>query len=162
MAPAEAVSAIVEARARLIEFVEGSDEAEWTACPLGEGDPRPLAVIADHVADAYEYIGDLISEVVAGRDPGVTAETIDGLNAEHAEAAGAALAAGELTAAEVVGHLMRSGDTLVAMLAAFGPEQLEIERVALFVAISSRHADNHRSDMEQALAGAGEGAESGR
>jgi hypothetical protein len=155
MATNDAVAAIVEARTRLIEFVEGCDEAAWATSPLGEGDPRPVGVIADHVAHAYEYIGDLISEVVAGRDPGVTADTIDALNAEHQEAAGGALAAGELTPAAVVDHLMRSGDALVTRLAELESEQLEIERVALLAAISARHADNHRSEIVQALAGAG-------
>jgi hypothetical protein len=154
MAIDEAVTAIVEARARLIEFVEACGEDEWTACPLGEGDPRPVAVIADHVAHAYEYISGMISELVAERDPGVTAETIDGLNAEHAAATGAALAAGELTTAGVAGRLTRSGDALVAMLAALAPEQLEIERVARLATIAARHADNHRSEVQEALAGA--------
>jgi hypothetical protein len=44
-------------------------------------------------------------------------------------------------------------------VATFELAQLEIDRVARLAAISARHADNHPSELEEALAGAGEGSD---
>ena len=39
----------------MIGFVTGCSDEEWGAAPLN-GDPRPVAVVVDHVAHAYEYM----------------------------------------------------------------------------------------------------------
>ena len=53
--PAAYAAEIEAARDRLIAFAGGCSEEEWRAAPL-EGDPRPVAVVVDHVADSYEYL----------------------------------------------------------------------------------------------------------
>ena len=79
----------------------------------------------------------------------VTADIVDGLNAEHAVTAAA------VTQAEAVDHLRRSGADLSALVAGCGPAQLaagngQVERLAQ---VAIRHADNHRAEIEAALAG---------
>jgi hypothetical protein len=54
-APAAYAADIEAARDRLIAFAARCGEEEWRAAPL-DGDPRPVAVVMDHVADSYEYL----------------------------------------------------------------------------------------------------------
>ena len=54
------------ARDRLIAFASGCSEAQWRAAPL-DGDPRPVAVVVDHVADSYEYLAGFIRQILAGQ-----------------------------------------------------------------------------------------------
>ena len=138
------------ARDRLIAFVSGCGDAAWRATPL-DGDPRPVAVVVDHVADSYEYMAGWIRQIVAGQVAEVTGELVDDLNAEHAAAAAA------VTQAEAAEHLRRSGAAISALIASLGLDELAAEdgRVRLFAQIAIRHADNHRTDIEAALAARG-------
>jgi hypothetical protein len=63
--PAAYAADIEAARDRLIAFAGGCSEADWRAAPL-DGDPRPVAVVVDHVADSYEYLAGWIRQLVAG------------------------------------------------------------------------------------------------
>ena len=66
---AAAYAADIEAaRDRLIAFASGCSEAEWRAAPL-DGDPRPVAVVVDHVADSYEYMAGWIRQSSPARPP---------------------------------------------------------------------------------------------
>ena len=49
--PAAYAADIDAARERMIGFVSGCSAEEWRAAPL-DGDPRPVAVVMDHVAHA--------------------------------------------------------------------------------------------------------------
>jgi DinB superfamily len=141
------VEALVDTRSRLIDFAQGCTDEQWVACPLGEADPRPVGVIVDHVADAYEYLARWITTLAAGQEPEITPEIIDGLNARHA-----ADAAGP-SCAHVCAHLMASGDTLTALMASLADDQLaEGARPARLADIAARHADSHREELEAALA----------
>src|SRR5271169_5795524 len=148
---AAAYAADIEAaRDRLIAFASGCSEGEWRAAPL-DGDPRPVAVVVDHVADSYEYLAGFIRQIIAGQAVEVTGEVVDDLNAEHAAEA---VAVSQADAAE---HLRRSGAAISALIADLSADDLTAGdgRVRLFAQIAIRHADNHRTDIETALAAQG-------
>lgn len=143
---AEYAAAIAGARQRLIGFIERCPDDDWKASPL-DGDPRPVGVVVDHVAHAYEYIAGWLRQILDGQAAVVTAEIVDGLNAGHAGEAA------RLSRAEVTDHLNRSGDVLIALMAGLQAAQLDADegRVRLFAQISIRHADDHRTEIEAAL-----------
>jgi len=146
--PAGYASGIDEARERLVAFAGRCTGEQWNCAPL-EGDPRPVGVVVDHVADSYEYLAGWMRRILAGETVTVTADIVDGLNAEHAVTAAA------VTQAEAVDHLRRSGADLSALVAGCAPAQLaagngQVERLAQ---VAIRHADNHRAEIEAALAG---------
>ena len=145
--PAELAAGIDAARERLIGFVAACTDADWRSAPL-EGDPRPVGVVVDHVAHAYEYLGGWIRELAAGQPVEVNGEAVDALNAEHAQAAA------EVSRAAAASHLSRSGAAISALVASLSAADLEAGggRVRRFVQIAIRHADDHRSEIEAALA----------
>jgi hypothetical protein len=148
---AAAYAADIEAaRDRLIAFASGCSEAEWRAAPL-DGDPRPVAVVVDHVADSYEYLAGFIRQLVAGQAVEVTGELVDDLNAEHATQAAA------VSQADAAEHLRSSGAAISTLIAGLSSDELAAGdgRVRLFAQIAIRHADNHRTDIETALAAQG-------
>jgi hypothetical protein len=120
--------AVAAARARLIDFVGRCSEEQWVSCPLGADDPRPVGVIIDHVADAYEYLGSFVAEITRGEAP---------------------------TRASALAHLDRSGDAFVALIEPLSAPQLSSGdgrvTVTRFAEIAALHADNHRVDLETAL-----------
>jgi hypothetical protein len=123
----------------LIAFVTACSDQDWRAAPLAaDGDPRPVAVIVDHVADSYEYLAGWIRQIVAGEA---------GLNAEHAAAAAAA------TQTDSAEHLRRSGAAISGLIAGLSADDLAAGdgRVAAFAQVAIRHADNHRTDIQAAL-----------
>jgi DinB superfamily len=146
LSPADQAQAIGDARQRLTSFVQQCPEDDWTASPV-EGDPRPVGVIADHVADAYEYLAGWVRDLIAGRPVDVNAAVVDDLNAEHARGAAT------VSPAEVMSHLRSSGDALIALIAGLEPGQLDLDegRVRRLAVIAARHADNHRAEIEAAL-----------
>ena len=145
--PAEFAADIDAARERLVGFVRGCTDAEWHSAPL-DGDPRPVGVVVDHVAHAYEYLAGWIRQVVAGQPVEVDSEVVDALNAEHAQAAGS------VSKADATGHLRRSGTAISGLVAGLSADGLKAGdgRVQRFAQIAVRHADSHRSEMETALA----------
>jgi|ERR1022692_327657 hypothetical protein len=147
LSPAQHSQAIDDARQRFISFVQRCTDGDWRSAPV-DGDPRPVGVIADHVADAYEYLAEYIGDLVSGQHVDVNAAIIDELNAEHAADAGS------VTPAHVAGHLRSSGDALIALIAGLEPGQLDLGdgRVRRFAIIATRHADDHRAEIEAALA----------
>jgi hypothetical protein len=115
---AAAYAADIEAaRDRLIAFASGCSEAQWRAAPL-DGDPRPVAVVVDHVADSYEYLAGFIRQILAGQAAEVTGELVDDLNAEHAAAAAA------VSQADAAEHLRRSGAAISALIASLSADEL--------------------------------------
>ena len=148
--PAAYAADIDAARDRMIGFVSGCGDEEWRAAPL-DGDPRPVAVVVDHVAHAYEYLAGWISQLVAGQPVEVDSDVVDALNAQHARDAKA------VSWDEATEPLRRSGaaiSALVACLDPAGPAGLAAGdgRVRLMAQIAARHADEHRADIEAALA----------
>lgn len=147
LSPAEYASAIDEARQRLLQFAQNCTDGDWHSVPI-KGDPRPVGVITDHVAHAYEYLADWIGDLIAGRSVQVNEEIVDELNAEHAAEAG------PVTAEHVAAHLWSSGDALISLVAGLEPGQLDADegRVRRLAVIAARHADGHRTEIEAALA----------
>ena len=145
--PVELAADIDAARERLIGFVAGCTDADWRSAPL-DGDPRPVGVVVDHVAHAYEYLGGWIRELAAGQPVEVSGEAVDALNAEHARAAAS------VTRAEATGHLHRSGTAISVLVANLSAADLEAGdgRVQRLAQIAIRHPDDHRSEIETALA----------
>jgi DinB superfamily len=145
--PAELAADINAARERLAGFVGSCSDADWRSAPL-DGDPRPVGLVVDHVADAYEYLAGWIRQLVAGQPVDVNNEVVDALNAEHARTAGS------VTRAETAGHLRRSGADIAALVAGLSAADLAAGdgRVRRFAQIAIRHADDHRSEIEAALA----------
>jgi DinB superfamily len=145
--PAHHATSIDEARQRMIRFVRQCTDGDWRAAPI-DGDPRPVGVIADHVAHAYEYLAGFIADLVEGKPVELNAGVVDELNAEHAGEAST------VTPAHVIGHLRSSGDALISLVAGLEPAQLDLDdgRVRRLAIIAARHADDHRTQIEQALA----------
>jgi hypothetical protein len=148
--PAQYAAGIDQARDRMIVFVESCTAEQWSAAPL-EGDPRPVGVVADHVAHAYEYLAGWMREALAGGVVTVNSDIVDALNAEHATAAAT------VTPAEAVAHLRRSGAAISALVTGCTAEDLQAGdgRVERLAQIAIRHADDHRTEIEAALAAVG-------
>jgi len=100
--PAQYAADIDAARDRLIAFVDSCTAERWNAAPL-QGDPRPVGVVADHVAHAYEYLAGWMRQILQGEAVTVNSDVVDALNAEHAAAAVT------VTKSEAAEHLRRSG-----------------------------------------------------
>ena len=146
--PAEHAKLIAAARDRLLAFAAACTDDVWQATPLAEhGDHRTVGVIVDHVAHAYEYMGDWVREILAGAAPQVDVALVDRLNAAHVTEAG------HLTQAGAMEHLARSGDEMIATIAALTEDDLEAGggRVRRFAEIAARHPDTHRTDIVAAL-----------
>lgn len=143
---------IEAARDRLVSFVSSCAGREWRAAPL-DGDPRPVAVVVDHVAHAYEYLAGWISQLVAGQPAQVSSEIVDTLNAQHARAAAA------VTKAEVTEHLRRSGNAISRLVAGLPAADLAAGdgMVRRLAQIAARHADDHRTGIQAALTARGAG-----
>lgn len=147
--PAEFAAAIAAARQRLIGFTGRCSTIDWRAAPLA-GDPRPVAVIVDHVAHSYEYLAAWMREILAGQRAAISTDIVDAYNAEHAAAAA------HVSQADTARHLGRSGDALIQLVAGLAPADLEAGggRVRRLAQIAVRHADDHRAEVETALAAA--------
>jgi hypothetical protein len=145
--PAELAAAIGSARDRLIGFVRGCTDEQWRSAPL-DGDPRPVGVVVDHVAHSYEYLAGWIRQLAAGQPADVDSEVVDALNAQHAREAASVSRAG------ATAHLLRSGDAIGALIEGLPAADLEAGggRVRRFAQIAIRHPDDHRSEIETALA----------
>jgi hypothetical protein len=145
--PAAYAADIDAARDRMIAFVTGCSEEEWRSAPL-DGDPRPVGVVVDHVADAYDYLAEFIRQVVAGQQVEVNSDVVDALNARHAGAAAA------VSKADATGHLRRSGAAISGLVAGLTAVDLDAGegRVRRMAWIAAKHADDHRADIESALA----------
>ncbi|HET7015268.1 MAG TPA: DinB family protein [Streptosporangiaceae bacterium] len=146
LSPAQRAEEIDASRQRLTDFIQGCTEAQWESSPV-EGDPRPVGVITDHVAHAYEYLAGWITEILSGGSPHVDGELVDDLNAGHA-ASGAVP-----TQAQVTDHLKSSGDVLITLVGGLEQAQLELGdgRVDRFAMIAARHADSHREEIQENL-----------
>jgi DinB superfamily len=145
--PAAYAADIDAARDRMIGFVSGCSDAEWHAAPL-DGDPRPVAVVVDHVAHAYEYLAGWIGRLAAGETVDVNSDVVDALNARHARDAA------DVSKDEATAHLRRSGEAISALVAGLSPAGLAAGdgRVLRLAQIAARHADDHRTEIETALA----------
>lgn len=145
--PAELAAGIDAARERLTGFVDGCTDAQWRSAPL-DGDPRPVGVVVDHVADAYEYLAGWIRQLVDGQPVEVNSEAVDALNAQHAQAAGS------VSKTDAAGHLRRSGSAISGLVAGLSAADLAAGdgRVRRLAQIAIRHADDHRTEIEAALA----------
>jgi len=141
--------AITEARDRLVLFAIQCPADAWEVAVLeGTGDPRPLGVVVDHVGHAYEYLARFIGAIVAGQSPAIDAAVIDAINAEHAAASAG------ITRKASVERLTRSGDVLAGLVGGLSDGHLDLieGRVRRLAAIGVRHADDHRVELEEALA----------
>ncbi len=150
--PAAYAADIDAAGERMIGFVNGCSDEEWASAPLAvAGDPRPVAVVVDHVAHAYEYLAGWIGQLVAGQPVEVNSGVVDSLNAQHARDATA------VSKTEATEHLRRSGGAISVLVAGLSPADLAAGdgRVRRLAQIAARHADEHRGDMETALATGG-------
>jgi hypothetical protein len=145
--PAEYAAAIDAARQQLLGFVRTCPEGDWKAAPL-DGDPRPVGVVLDHVAHSYEYLASWMREILAGHQVTVSSEIVDGLNAEHAQSAA------QVSPQEVIARLDRSGDALITLVAGLSPPDLDADggRIRRMAQVAIRHADNHRAEIQEALA----------
>jgi hypothetical protein len=146
--PAQYAAEIDAARDRLIAFAAGCTPEQWRSAPL-DGDPRPMGVIVDHVAHAYEYLGGWMRQILDGEDVAVTSDMVDALNAEHA------IAAAAVTRDAAIEHLRRSGTAFSGMVAGCSAAGLRAGggSVARFAQIAIRHPDDHRAELEAALGG---------
>jgi DinB superfamily len=145
--PAQYASDIDAARERLVAFASGCSDEQWKAAPL-DGDPRAVGVVVDHVAHAYEYLAGWMRQILDGQPVTVDGEVVDALNAEHAARAA------DVTRAEAVEHLRRSGAAISQLVAGCSAGDLQADegRVERLVQIAIRHADGHRAEIEAGLA----------
>jgi hypothetical protein len=105
------------------------------------------------VAHAYEYLAGWMRQLLAGEPVTVNSGVVDALNAGHAAATSA------VTPAEVVEHLRRSGAAISALVAGCTVADLAAGggRVERLAQIAIRHADDHRTEIEAALAALADG-----
>ncbi len=145
--PSQYASGIDAARDRLVAFANGCTDEQWKAAPL-DGDPRPVGVVVDHVAHSYEYLAGWMRQVLDGEEITVGNDVVDALNAEHAAQAAT------VTPADAVEHLRRSGAAISRLVAGCtaGDLQAGEGQVERFAEIAIRHADNHRAEIQAALA----------
>ena len=68
----------------LIQLVRGCSEEQWRALCNDEGDRRPVAVVAHHVAHGHRHSLEWLETALAGGDVAVTLEEIAVENAAHA------------------------------------------------------------------------------
>ena len=143
---AELAHEIVRSRDGIAAVAQRCSPEQWCTCPL-RGDPRPVGVVIDHVADSYRYMGRWIRQLVAGEPIEVSAEIIDALNAGHAEGAASA------TKEEVVNHLQECGDGFASLIRSLPDADLDRGdgRVRRFALIAIRHADDHGAEIETGL-----------
>ena len=146
--PARYAAEIDAARDRLIAFAAGCSPEQWRATPLA-GDPRPVGVVVDHVAHAYEYMGGWMRRILAGEDVAVDGAAVDALNAEHAAEAAA------ITPEGAIEHLRLAGAAFSELVASCSAAGLQAGggRVERFAQIAIRHPDDHRAEIEAALGG---------
>ncbi len=144
----EYAAEVAAARDRLVGFVGQCSDASWVSVSAAEGDPRPVGVIVDHVADAYEYLAGWIRALLDGESVNVTGEVVDELNARHA------FAASDVTRSQAVAHLQRSGDMIVELIGSLRREALDLDggRVRRLAKIAALHADSHRQEVESVTA----------
>jgi hypothetical protein len=145
--PAQYAADIDAARHQLIASVESCTAEQWNAAPLA-GDRRPVGAVADHVAHAYEYLAGWMCQILRGETVTVNSGVVDALNAGHAAAATG------VTRTEAAEHLRRSGAAISALVAGCTAEDLKAGdgRVEHLAQIAVRHADDHRTQIEAALA----------
>jgi hypothetical protein len=146
--PSDHAAAIAASRDRLKAFAAACPDDVWRAAPLSDqGDRRTVGVIVDHVADSCDYIGAWMRAIVAGEEPAVSPELVDQFNAAHAADRA------DVTQADAVTHLQRSGDAVIALIASLTESDLDLAdgRVGRFAQILARHPDNHRAEIEAAL-----------
>ena len=148
--PAAYATDIEAARDRLVSFVSSCADREWHAAPL-DGDSRPVAVVVDHVAHAYDYLAGWIRQLVAGQPVEVSSQTVDTPNAQHAQAAAA------VTKAEETEHLRRGGHAISRLVAGLHAADLAAGdgMVRRLAQIAARHADDHRTGIQAAPTGRG-------
>lgn len=146
--PDATAAALLVARDQLVAVVETCGAGDWAACPLAaQGDPRPTRVIADHVADAYRYIGEWIRELVAGGTIEVDSALVDDLNAKHAGSAQG------ISKEEVVERLRSQGDAFAALVKSLSDDDMTLGdgRVRRLARIGLLHTDDHRRELEESL-----------
>jgi hypothetical protein len=150
--PAAYATDIEAARDRLVSFASGCADRDWRAAPL-DGDPRPVAVVVDHVAHAYDYLAGWISQLLADQPAKVSSQTVDTLNAGHAQAAAA------VTKDEAAEHPRHSGYAISRLVADLHAVDLTAGdgMVRRLAQIAARHADDHRADIQAALTTRGAG-----
>jgi hypothetical protein len=134
----------------MMAFVGGCSDQEWRTAPLA-GDPRPVAVVVDHVAHAYEYLAGWMRQIVAGQQVEVNSEAVDALNAQHAREAVA------VSKVEAIEHLRHRRVAISLLVAGLSAAELAADdgRVRRLAQIAARHADDHRADIETVLAAQG-------
>ena len=103
------------------------------------------------MAHAYEYLAGWMRQIVAGQRVEVNSDAVDALNARHARDAAA------VSKVEATDHLRRSGVAISLLVAGLSAADLAADdgRVRRLAQIAVRHADDHRTDIETALAARG-------
>jgi len=141
------VREVAAARQRLIDFVGRCSDEQWCSSPLADRDPRPVGVIVDHVADAYDYLASFVTKLLVGEPVEVSPEVVDQLNARHASEVTAP------TRKDALAHVRRSGDAFMALIDPLDAQHLAAGegRVTRLAEIAARHADGHRVELETAL-----------
>lgn len=115
-------TAFEQATNRIATVAEGLSDTAWNATPAGEA--RTAGQIAYHMAEVYTTVSGLIQLAVAGQPlPALTAEIIDGINAEEATRCASVGREG------VLKMLRRNGITIGAMLRTLSDAQLDTSTV---------------------------------
>jgi hypothetical protein len=142
--PAQYAAAIRSARDALVEWVQHCSDEGWGRA-LSEEDPRSVAIVVDHVADAYGYLGRFVTTLLLGEPLEVSSEIVDTLNEEHRERATG------VTRTEAAAHLDTAGDSFADLVAGIDPgEFAQNARLARFAEIGIRHAHDHLAEVEAA------------
>ena len=140
--PEQYADAIRAARDELVAWVGRCSEERW-ARAVSEGDPRPVAIVVDHVADAYGYLGRFVTTLLMGEPLEVSTQIVDSLNEEHRKRAVG------VTRREAGAHLVAAGDSFAELVAGIDPREFAGNaRLARFAEIGIRHAQDHLAEVE--------------
>lgn len=142
--------------AGFISFVRGLTPGQWDAACPEEG--WTIGVVAHHIAENHQILANLVKTIAnGGAVPPITADYINGLNADHADRAVGC------TKEETVEVATSGGAEAAAILRSFSAQQLgrtavmpmmggEVSAAVISEALVIGHIGMHLNSIRQALA----------
>jgi hypothetical protein len=149
------------ANAGFIELIEGLTAEQWAAECTGEG--WTANVVAHHIAESHQSLANLINTIAnCGQVPVITADFVNGLNADHAERAA------ECRKDETLDLARAGGAQAASMLRTLSEEQLartavmpaaggEVDAATLSEVLLIGHIGMHLESIKAATAAASAG-----
>ncbi len=139
----------------LVQLVRGCSEEQWRTNCNDEGDNRPVAVVAHHVAHGHVHTLEWLETALSGNEVTISIDDIHAENAEHAATYH------DVAREETVRLLVENGDRLCARTAELTDLELAREAfhrgaggemtVAAYALLGHRHLAGHLASIRKAL-----------